>query len=223
MAMPCVRVSPRRLEGTQLSLDGPGERPARGVPTLRSRECAVPPHPDLEAGPRSREHADLSRHTSLRRSRRSDRVCGRTRVERTHRAGALPLPRIPRGQRNPGGAGGPGLRTATALPVEISSALDLGNRRLFAVNEQPRGAARGGAPRCPFTEGSAGTGGNRPGGSADRAGSSAVPVRRLPPPRGLGAAESPPCGSAGLVISEVLEAAWGELYFHLHVRRYRCH
>lgn len=124
--------------------------------------------------------------------------------------GRSPRPHPPRAAqpRRCGEARAPHGHGAAAFP----SVLDLGNRRLWAVNERPRGAARRGARRAPLRRG--------PGNRAER---SAQGARRCPCrlPGGWGLPRDPRAGP--LVISELLEAAWGELYFYLHIKRYRSH
>lgn len=207
--MPCVRVSPGHFGGTELSPDSPGERwlrlsPRCGPGSERYLRIPLPP----EAGLRSRQHAQLSAGLAA-----PNACAGGHERNAPPAPGRSPRPHPPRAAqpRRCGEARAPRGHRAAAFP----SVPDLGNRRLLAVNERPRGAARRGAPRCPSAEGS-----GEPGSGAERSGQGA---RRCPCrlSGGWGLPRVPRTGP--LVISEVLEAAWGEVCFYLHIKRYRSH
>lgn len=93
------------------------------------------------------------------------------------------------------------------------------------LSSGPEAAERRRAPRCAVPlRGEAGAGQGDPATLAEQTGTGArwSPSGNCCLPGGLGGAEGLPCGSAVVIIYEVLEAAWGELYFHLHVKRYHC-
>lgn len=135
--------------------------------------------------------------------------CARTRVGHPlpghpHLPRALPAGnawelRAPHGHRAPG---------FPAVP-------NRGNRRVLAGNERHGEAESCAVPR----RGEAGAG---RGGRAERDRSCVVPVPQPLLPRRLG--ESPrsvPRRPATVIIYEVLESTWRELYFYLHIKRYR--
>lgn len=177
-----------------------------GAPRALSSRSLRTPAPTEARG------ADLPPHVAL----------FQTRVwEDTRGNSPLPgAPCVPRRQRSLGGAGGSGVRTDPALLVSHQCQIwEIAVFSLLANNPEVQRGGEVRGERCHSAERPGGPGHS---GRADRGRGSAVPVRQLPPPRGLGRAESRPCGSALDIIYEVLEAAWGELYFYLHIKDYRC-
>lgn len=204
--MPRLSFSPRHSGGTCPRAVCSGA--ARALPSrgwARPSRTAIP----AGAGLRSREHAGISAHVAPLQ-RREDTRGTRTPPHPTHphtptHTRALPEPCVPDGRGE-----GSGVHTDTAPLVfhqcqiwEIA-----GFSPLTSVPEAQRGGEA-----AVLLHGEAGAGRGDPATPAELGG---------PRPGGVGRGGSLPPGAAGALMGEVLRAAWGELNFHLHVKRYRC-
>lgn len=149
-----------------------------------------------EAGLPSGNPADLPPQVALLQTRVWEDTRGNPRPGRSLRPGSPVGNAAPVVLRVPGSARTP----RCGFPISA----DLGNRRLFAVNEQPRGTERRGCPRGPSAgrPGSAGEPGETRGNLARPGGTRPARQGRLgqdvggprPPPGGLGESREPPAG-----------------------------